>query len=197
MVLSDRDILKEIKFENLVIKPFNKAHIQPSSIDLLLGYEFRIFKNIHRAFIDLREPVYDYMEKIVIKKDQPLIIHPGEFILGTSIETIKIPNNMLARLDGKSSLGRLGLIIHATAGFIDPGFEGQITYEITNLSNMPIALYGGIKIAQMSIHTMSSPVDSPYGSKVLKSKYFRQKGPTPSKMYLNFGKSKKKLKNDK
>lgn len=188
MVLSDKDLLDEIESGKLVITPFDKQHIQPSSIDLLLGFEFRVFKNIHKPFLDLREPVYDYMEKIEIKDGQRLIIHPREFILGTSIETVKIPTHLLARLDGKSSLGRLGLIVHATAGFIDPGFEGQITYEITNLSNIPIAVYGGIKIAQMSVHKLSSPALIPYGAKGLHSKYLKQKGPTPSKMYLNFKK---------
>ena len=188
MILSDQDILREIKSGRLSVTPFKKENIQPSSIDLLLGYEFRIFKNIHKPYIDLREPVVDYMEKFVIKKDEPLIIHPGEFILGTSIETVKIPDNLLARLDGKSSLGRLGLIVHATAGFIDPGFEGQITYEITNLSNIPIAVYGGIKIAQLSIHMLLNPAAIPYGSTSLNSKYKGQKGPTASKMYLNFSK---------
>lgn len=194
MILSDRDLLREIKAGNLVIKPFNIKHIQPSSIDLLLGFEFRTFKNTHRAYIDVREPVFDYMEKIVIKKDEPLIIHPREFILGTSIETIKIPSHLLARLDGKSSIGRLGLIVHATAGFIDPGFEGQITYEMTNLSNIPIAIYGGMKIAQMSVHALMSPSETPYGSKKIESKYLGQKGPTPSKMYLNYKKKKKNAK---
>ena len=194
MILSDRDILREIKSGNLSVKPFKKDHIQPSSIDLLLGYDFLIFKNAHKAFLDLKEPVIDFMEKIHLKKDEPLILHPREFVLGTSLEYVKIPNHLLGRLDGKSSLGRLGLIIHATAGFIDPGFEGQLTYEITNLSNIPIAVYGGIKIAQLSIHLLMTPVDIPYGNKKWDSKYFKQKGPTASKEYLNFKQSKRKVK---
>lgn len=191
MILSDRDIFTEVKSGRLVIEPFNKNHIQPASIDLLLSYEFKTFKNFHRPFLDLKEPVTDYMQDVVIKKGEPLIIHPREFVLGTSVEYVKIPHNLLARLEGKSSLGRLGLIVHATAGFIDPGFEGQITYEITNLSNIPLAIYGGIKVAQMSIHTLSSPVLNPYGHKKLNSKYLKQKGPTVSRMYLNFKKTKK------
>lgn len=190
MTLSDRDILTEIKSGRLVIKPFKMDHLQPSSVDLLLGYEFKIFRNTRKPFLDIKEPVYDYMEDLKIAKHDRIILHPGEFILGSSIEYIKIPNDLIGRLDGKSSLGRLGLVIHATAGFFDPGFEGQATYEISNLSNMPIAIYGGIKIAQMSFHKLSSPVLNPYGTKKLNSKYKGQRGPTPSKMYLNFKKKK-------
>ncbi len=190
MILSDRDLLTEIKSGRLSLTPFNKSHVQPASIDLLLDYEFKVFKNFIKPYLDLKEPVSDYMQTVKIKKDEPLIVHPREFVLGTSIEYVKIPNNLLARLEGKSSLGRLGLIVHATAGFIDPGFEGQITYEITNLSNIPLAIYGGIKVAQMSVHTLSSSVLTPYGAKSLNSKYLKQKGPTPSKMHLNFKKNK-------
>ncbi len=190
MILSDRDLLTEIKSGRLSLTPFNKTHVQPASIDLLLDFEFKVFKNFIKPYLDLKEPVTDYMETVKIKKNEPLIIHPREFVLGTSVEYVKIPNNLLARLEGKSSLGRLGLIVHATAGFIDPGFEGQITYEITNLSNIPLAIYGGIKVAQMSIHTLSSPVLTPYGNKSLNSKYLKQRGPTPSKMHLNFKKVK-------
>lgn len=186
MILSDTDILKEIKKGDLAIKPFTKDHVQPASIDLLLGFEFKVFRNSHIPFMSVKEPVDSHMETIRLKKDEPLIIHPREFILGSSIEYVKIPNYLLGRLEGKSSLGRMGLIVHATAGFIDPGFEGQITYEITNLSNLPLAIYGGIKVAQLSVQMLSSPVTTPYGSKKLGSKYLKQKGPTPSRMHLNF-----------
>ena len=186
MILSDTEIQRELKKGNLKIKPITKFSVQPSSINLRLGKEFKIFRNTKKPFLDTREPVEDFMELIKIKADEPLIIHPREFVLGTTIERVKIPNHLVARLEGKSSLGRIGIIVHATAGYIDPGFEGCVTLEISNLSNIPIGLYYQMKICQMSLHTILGKVKKPYGHKTLGSKYQFQKGPTASRLYKEF-----------
>lgn len=191
MILSDLSIKEEIKKGNLKIKPFILENLQPSSFDLLLGNEFRIFKNLQIPFIDIKNPVNDFMELVKVENSQPLVIHPKEFILGTSVEWVKIPHYMVGRLEGKSSLGRLGIIIHSTAGYIDPGFSGQITFEMSNLANLPIALYPGMKVAQLSFHYLTTPVEVPYGRVKLKSKYQYQKGPTPSHVFIDFRKNHK------
>lgn len=191
MVLSDKTIRELVKSKKLLIFPFDPQLIQPSSYNLRLANKFRIFKNAQQAFLDVREPVADFMEEITIKDDQPIIIHPREFILGETVEYFEIPNDLVGRLEGKSSLGRLGIIIHSTAGYVDPGFRGTLTLEISNLANIPIKLYPKMKIAQMSFHYMSTPAETPYGSKVLGSKYQGQKGPTESKIFKEFTKKKK------
>lgn len=186
MILSDQDIVKAVSSKRLVVEPFDKDLVQPSSYNLRLSNTFRIFKNAQMPFLDVRNPVGDFMELITIKKDQPIIIHPREFVLGDTMEYFEFPNDLVGRLDGKSSIGRIGIVIHSTAGFFDPGFKGTATLEISNLSNIPIALYPGMKIAQMSFHEMTSPALVPYGSKKLGSKYQGQRGPTESRLFKEF-----------
>jgi dCTP deaminase len=156
MILSDVDIQKEISKKRLHISPFNKKNIQPASYDVTLGKEFRIFKNTQKAYLDVKEDFSNYMELVKIPKDKSLIIHPGEFLLGTTIEKFKIPDDLVGQLNGRSSLGRLGIIIHATAGFIDPGFEGDVTLEMTNMANIPISLYPGMRVGQIAFLRLSS-----------------------------------------
>ena len=190
MILSDIDIKQAIKRKRIVIDPFDETCVQPSSYDLHLQDEVLVFDNFAAAEIDVREKV-DVSRRIGVKKEG-FVLHPGEFILGSTVESFKIPVDLTGKLEGKSSLGRLGLLVHATAGFVDAGFEGQLTFEIANISRIPIRLYAGMKVAQICFMEMSSPVQVPYGSKKLGSKYFGQKGPTPSMGYLNFKGLKKK-----
>ena len=187
MILSDVDIKREVKRKHLIITPFDLSSIQPASYDVRLGNEIRIYRNITNAYLDVRDNPRNFMELVRIKKGDPMILHPREFVLGTTIERVKIPRDLIARLDGKSSLGRLGIIIHATAGYIDPGFRGNLTLEMTNVSNIPIALYPGMKIGQVSFMRLETPSEIPYG-KPRGSKYQNQKGPTPSKIWKDFKK---------
>ena len=191
MILSDVDIKKEIKSKRLVISPLDLKAIQQASLDLKMAAEFRVFKNSIKPYLDVKEPADEFMELIKIKKGDPIIIHPGEFLLGTTVEKVKIPNDLVAQLNGRSSLGRLGIIVHATAGFIDPGFEGRITLEITNIANLPIALYPGMRIGQLAFIKLSSPSQNPYSPK-RGSKYSGQVGPTTSRIWKDFEKGKKK-----
>ncbi|MEK6800681.1 MAG: dCTP deaminase, partial [Nanoarchaeota archaeon] len=147
-----------------------------------------------KAFLDTKKPVSDFMELIILEKDEPIIIHPREFVLGETREYFEFPNDIVGRLEGKSSLGRIGIIIHSTAGYVDPGFKGTLTLEISNLANIPIALYPKMKIAQMSFHFLSTPADVPYGSPKLGSKYQGQRGPTESKLFREFVRVAKKVK---
>ncbi len=183
MVLSDRDIRVRLK-KDLVITPLDEECIQPSSIDVHLGPDFLVFDNHNQKIIDLKHGVKGLMSKIIID-EEPIIIHPREFILGTTVELVEIPDDLVARLEGKSSLGRIGLIIHSTAGYIDPGFKGQITLEISNLANLPIALYKDMKIGQLSFTLLTTPAEYPYGHPKLKSHYQNQKGVTESKLKIN------------
>lgn len=183
MVLSDRDIKARLK-KDLVISPLDKSCIQPSSVDVHLGEDFLVFDNYNKAVIDLREGVEGLMRKIIIKGKEPIIIHPRDFILATTSERVEIPADLVGRLEGKSSLGRIGLIIHSTAGYLDPGFKGQITLEISNLANLPILLYKGMRIGQVSFTQMTSPAEVLYGSKKLGSHYQNQKGTTGSKVKI-------------
>lgn len=187
MILSDTDIKKEIKSKRLLVTPFDKTSIQPASLDVKLGSEIRIFKNTQKACLDVKEPFEDYMELIKIPKGKPLVVHPGEFLLGTTVEKVKLPDDLVGQLNGRSSLGRLGIIVHATAGFIDPGFEGFVTLEMTNMANIPIALYPGMRIGQIAFIKLSSPSEKPYGKKV-NSKYSGQVGPTTSRIWKDFAK---------
>ncbi|HWA51635.1 MAG TPA: dCTP deaminase [Patescibacteria group bacterium] len=191
MILSDVDIQKEIKSKRLKISPFDSKAIQPASLDVKMDNEFRIFKNSRKPFLDVKEPADDFMELIKVKNGDPIIIHPREFLLGTTIEKVTIPDDLVAQLNGRSSLGRLGIIVHATAGFIDPGFSGFITLEITNVATLPIALYPGMRIGQLSFTRLSTPAKNPYGPKK-GSKYSGQVGPTTSKIWKDFTKDKKK-----
>lgn len=175
MILSDRDIRARIK-KDLKIFPFDDSCVQPSSVDLHLGNDFLVFDSHSQSLIDTRKPIKGLMKKIIVGNNEPLILHPREFVLGTTVETVKIPSDLVGRLEGKSSLGRIGLVIHSTAGYVDPGFEGQLTLEISNLANLPIALYKGMKICQISFSLMTSPAQFPYGHKKIKSHYQGQKG---------------------
>src|SRR6187200_1445726 len=186
MILSDRDIRTEIEAGHIVIDPFDEACIQPSSVDLHVDSQFRVFANSRYAFIDVREEMPDLTELVEVKPDEPFILHPGEFVLGSTLERVALPDDLVARIEGKSSLGRLGLLIHSTAGFIDAGWNGHITLELSNVANLPITLYPGMKIGQISFLRMTSPADVPYGQGALRSKYQGQRGPTPSRYWENF-----------
>jgi dCTP deaminase len=185
-VLSDRTIKEELAAGRLVIDPLDEADIQPSSVDLRLDRVFRIFRVTRRPFVDVREPMEDLTEVVTIEDEEPFIVQPGTFVLGTTLETITLPDDLVARVDGKSSLGRLGLLVHATAGFVDPGWMGKLTLELSNQSQMPVALYYGMKVSQISFLRTTTPVDRPYGSEGLASKYQGQTGPTPSRIFQDF-----------
>ena len=185
MILSDRDILEKIRLGDIRIIPFKEAYVQPSTVDLTLDSKVRIFDNYEIGFIDVRKQ--DNVSRLIdVGKEGSFIIHPGEFVLGSSIERISLPRDLACKLEGRSSLGRLGLIIHATAGYIDPGFSGRLTLEISNISRLPIKLYAGMRIAQIAFYQMSSKVKTPYGSKKLGSKYQNQKDATASRIWKDF-----------
>lgn len=186
MVLSDRTIREEIARGRIVIEPFDDSCIQPASIDVHLDDKFRVFRNIRQPYIDVRLPQEDLTELVVINSDAPLILHPREFVLGSTLERVTLPDDIVARVEGKSSLGRLGLLIHSTAGYVDPGWTGHLTLELSNVSNLPITLYYGMPIGQISFLRLSSPAEKPYGSQGLGSKYQGQEEPTPSRFYLHF-----------
>ena len=171
--------------------PGTPSCLQPSSVDLHLDREFRVFRNNRYAFIDVREPQPDLTELVSITDAEPFILHPGEFVLGQTLEWVELPDDLVGRLEGKSSLGRLGLLIHSTAGYVDPGWKGTLTLELSNVANLPIALYFGMKIGQISFFAMSSPVERPYGSKDLGSKYQGQSTPTASASYRDFDASRR------
>jgi len=168
-VLSDRDIRAELDAGRVVIRPYDAADLQPSSVDLHLDRSFRVFRNNRYPYIDVRELQPDLTELLTIADDEPFILHPGEFVLGQTLEWVELPDDLVARLEGKSSLGRLGLLIHSTAGYVDPGWKGTLTLELSNVANLPITLYQGMKIGQISFFRMSSPVERPYGSSELGS----------------------------
>jgi dCTP deaminase len=179
-VLSDRDIRAALDAGEIAIRPYDPADLQPSSVDLHLDRSFRVFRNNRYPYIDVRAPQPDLTELLTVADDEPFVLHPGEFVLGQTLEWVELPNDLVARLEGKSSLGRLGLLIHSTAGYVDPGWKGNLTLELSNVANLPIALYFGMKIGQISFFKMSSPVDRPYGSPGLGSKYQGQSEPTAS-----------------
>jgi dCTP deaminase len=186
MVLSDRTIRKEIEAKRIEIDPFDASMVQPSSVDVRVDRQFRVFHNARYPFIDVRQPMEELTELVSVGDDEPFILHPGEFVLGQTLERVRLPNDIVARLEGKSSLGRLGLLIHSTAGFVDAGFEGNLTLELSNVANLPITIYHGMPIGQISFMRMDSPVEQPYGSGEAGSKYQGQAEPTPSRFYLNF-----------
>ena len=185
MILSDRSIKEGITQGRIVITPYDESLVQPASIDIRLDGRFRVFRNYKYSCIDPKAVQEDLTELVEVG-DDPFIIHPGEFILGNTVERIKLGNDLVGRVEGKSSLGRLGLIIHATAGYIDPAFDGNITLELSNVANLPIKLYPGMKVGQISFFAMSTPADRPYGHPDLGSKYKGQTAPTASRMHLNF-----------
>lgn len=180
MVLSDRDIKQELKSGNISIEPLDISDIQPASVDVHLGSNFRIFKNSSHAYIDPTQAQDGLTESIDVEPGQTFVLHPGQFALGTTLECIGVGNDILGKLEGKSTLGRLGLMIHSTAGYVDPGWRGEITLELSNVATLPIVLHPGMKIGQMSFERMSSPAERPYGSKGLGSHYQGQKGATIS-----------------
>ena len=186
VLLSDRDIRAAIDAGHLGIDPFDADLIQPSSIDVRMDRFFRVFNNSRYTHIDPKQQQDDLTSLVEVTEGDAFVLHPGEFVLGATLETFKLPAHYAGRLEGKSSLGRLGLLTHSTAGFIDPGFEGHITLELSNVANLPITLWPGMKVGQLAIFSMSSPAEIPYGSGALGSKYQGQRGPTPSKAYLNF-----------
>ena len=186
MVLSDRTIRSEIESGRIVIDPYDPGMIQPSSVDLRVDRRFRVFHNSRHPYIDVREPMEDLTEAVEVPEDRPFILHPGEFVLGQTLERVSLPDDLVARLEGKSSLGRLGLLIHSTAGFVDSGFSGNLTLELSNVANLPITIYSGMKIGQISFVQLSEPAERPYGSEGIGSKYQGQRGPTPSRYWQNF-----------
>ncbi len=189
MLLSDRDIRMALESEGLAIEPYDPAMVQPSSVDVRLDRFFRVFNNSRYTHIDPKQQMPDLTSLVEVKEGDSFILHPGEFVLGATLEKFTLPAHLAGRLEGKSSLGRLGLLTHSTAGFIDPGFSGYITLELSNAANLPIALWPGMKVGQLAIFKMSSAAENPYGSGALGSKYQGQRGPTPSKSYLNFQQS--------
>jgi len=186
MLLSDRDILAAVDTGRLVLDPWDAELVQPSSVDVRLDRYFRVFNNSQYTHIDPSQQQDELTALVEPKGDDPFVLHPGEFVLGTTLEVVTLPDDLAARLDGKSSLGRLGLLTHSTAGFIDPGFTGHITLELSNVANLPITLWPGMKIGQLCVYKLSSPAQHPYGSSATGSRYQGQRGPTPSRSYLNF-----------
>ena len=181
MVLSDRTIREHLASGRLVIDPYDPSLVQPSSVDIRVSSQFRVFHNNRQPYIDVRRPLEDLTDVVVMSGDEPFILHPGEFVLGSTLERVAIPDDLVARLEGKSSLGRLGLLIHSTAGYIDPGWDGQITLELSNVARLPITIYPGMPIGQISFLTLTTPVDQPY-----RGKYQGQSGPTASEYHKNF-----------
>jgi dCTP deaminase len=183
---SDHFDREELAAGRLGIAPLDADAIQPASVDLRLDRSFRVFRSTARPFVDVREPVDDLTDLVEIAEGEPFVIQPASFCLGSTVETITLPDDLVARVDGKSSLGRLGLLVHATAGYVDPGWSGRLTLELSNQSQMPIALYYGMRIAQISFLRLTTPVDRPYGSPGLGSKYQGQTGPTASRISDEF-----------
>ena len=190
MLLSDGDIRAEVAAGRVKVEPFTEAMIQPSSVDVRLDRFFRVFENHKYSVIDPSIEQADLTREVAVAPDEFFILHPGEFVLASTYEVITLPDDIAGRLEGKSSLGRLGLLTHSTAGFIDPGFSGHITLELSNVANLPVKLFPGMKIGQLCLIKLSSPAEHPYGSAVYGSRYQGQRGPTPSKSWLNFHKSK-------
>jgi dCTP deaminase len=186
VVLSDRTIRAEIEGGRIVIEPFDEDLVQPSSIDVRVDRRFRVFHNARYPYIDVRQPMEGLTELVETGDGEPFILHPGEFVLGQTLERVTLPDDLVARLEGKSSLGRLGLLIHSTAGFVDSGFSGNLTLELSNVANLPITIYHGMPIGQISFMRMDGPVERPYGTGEAKSKYQGQAEPTASRFYLNF-----------
>ena len=186
MLLSDRDIRAEVEAGGLKLDPWEPDLIQPSSVDVRLDRFFRVFNNQRYTHIDPAQQQDDLTSQVEIADGDPFVLHPGEFVLGSTLEVITLPIHLASRLEGKSSLGRLGLITHATAGFIDPGFSGHITLELSNVANLPITLWPGMKIGQLCVFKLSSPAEHPYGSERYGSRYQGQRGPTPSRSFLNW-----------
>ncbi|GAC1325576.1 MAG: dCTP deaminase [Mycobacteriales bacterium] len=189
MLLSDRDLRAEIDAGRVVLDPYDDGLVQPSSVDLRLDRYFRVFQNHRYTHIDPALQQDELTELVEALDDEPFVLHPGEFVLGSTFEVITLPDDLAGRLEGKSSLGRLGLLTHSTAGFIDPGFTGHVTLELSNVANLPITLWPGMKIGQLCLFRLSSPAEHPYGSAVYGSRYQGQRGPTPSRSWQNFSRT--------
>ena len=189
MLLSDRDLRAEIQAGRVVLDPYDASMIQPSSVDVRLDRYFRVFENHRYPHIDPAEEQPDLTRLVESGEDEAFILHPGEFVLASTYEVITLPDDIAGRLEGKSSLGRLGLLTHSTAGFIDPGFSGHVTLELSNVATLPIKLWPGMKIGQLCLFRLSSPAEHPYGSSVYGSRYQGQRGPTPSRSFANFHRS--------
>ena len=186
VILSDISIKKALADGRIVIDPLDERAIQPSSVDLRIDHYFRVFRNHTTPFIDPKLNQEDLTELVTVEGDTPFILHPGEFVLASTLERVAVGDDLVGRLEGKSSLGRLGLLIHTTAGFVDSGFDGYLTLELSNVANLPMALYPEMKIGQISFLQMTTPAEIPYGGNATGSKYQGQRGPTPSRYYLNF-----------
>lgn len=186
MVLSDRSIKEALDAKRIVIEPLHERDIQPASVDLHLDNVVLVFRNSSEPYIDVRKDLTGLTERLEIDDEKPFILHPGEFVLGSTMERIELPTDIVARLEGKSSLGRIGLVIHSTAGYIDPGWKGNLTLELTNVARLPITLYYGMRIGQISFQMMTTEVDRPYGSSELGSRYQGQSDPTTSRLHLDF-----------
>lgn len=189
MLLSDRDIRAEIQSGRVRVEPYDEAMIQPSSIDVRLDRFFRVFENHKYSVIDPSVEQGELTRGVEVGSKEFFILHPGEFVLASTYEVISLPDDLAGRLEGKSSLGRLGLLTHSTAGFIDPGFSGHITLELSNVANLPVKLFPGMKIGQLCLIRLSSPAEHPYGSALYGSRYQGQRGPTPSRSWMNFHQS--------
>jgi dCTP deaminase len=186
VILSDRTIREQLAAGRIQLDPSSDDLVQPASVDVRLDHYFRVFLNHTMPVIDVKKNLEELTRLVEIDDGNSFVLHPGEFVLGSTLERVALPDDLVARIEGKSSLGRLGLLIHSTAGFIDPGFDGHITLELSNVANLPITLYPGMKIGQISFLMMTTPADVPYGSSSLGSKYQGQRGPTPSRYWENF-----------
>jgi dCTP deaminase len=186
VVLSDRTIERLLAEGRIGIDPYDVALLQPSSVDVRVDRYFRVFRNSRYPYIDVKQEQEGLTELVEIGDDEAFILHPGEFVLGSTLERVRLPDDLVARLEGKSSLGRLGLLIHSTAGFIDPGWDGHVTLELSNVANLPITIYPEMKIGQISFMQMTEPAATPYGAAGIGSKYKGQEGPTPSRYFKNF-----------
>ena len=188
MVLSDRTIREEIEAGRIVVAPLGEGCIQPASVDVHLDDSILVFRNSRRPYIDIRQAQDGdgLTEMVEIDSESPFMLHPGEFVLGSTVENIELPEDLVARLEGKSSLGRVGLLIHSTAGYVDPGWKGHLTLELSNVSNLPVTLYAGMKIGQISFLRLTTPAENLYGSEALGSKYQGQTVPTPSRIHRDF-----------
>lgn len=186
MLLSDRDIRQEMRAGRIALEPSDDAMVQPASVDVRIDRAFLLFDNHRHALIDPSQEQPDLTRTVTVGPDEPYMLHPGEFVLASTYEHVTLPEDVAARLEGKSSLGRLGLLTHSTAGFIDPGFRGHITLELSNMATLPIALWPGMKIGQLCFFRLSSPAENPYGSSGNHNRYLGQRGPTASRSWQNF-----------
>jgi len=186
VVLSDATIARLLAEGRIEIDPYDSGLLQPSSVDVRVDRLFRVFHNNRYPYIDVKVEQEELTELVEVDEGRHFVLHPGEFVLGSTLERVRLPDDLVARLDGKSSLGRLGLLIHSTAGFIDPGWDGHVTLELSNVANLPITLYVGMKIGQLSFVQLTEPAENPYGAALLGSKYQGQAGPTPSRYWKNF-----------